>query len=76
MGALVGIDDSILNAAPEVFHCKDINGKSDLWNLGCIIFEMAELEKPFPPAGSIFLHAKNVMDGAIVDFDKASPKVK
>ncbi len=48
MGSVVGIDDSILNAAPEVFECKEISGKSDLWNLGCIIYEMAEMKKPFP----------------------------
>ena len=34
-------------ASPEVWRDEPYDSKSDVWSLGCIIFEMAMLRHPF-----------------------------
>lgn len=33
--------------SPEVFKYKPYDHKSDVWSLGCILYELCSLEHPF-----------------------------
>ena len=43
-------------ASPEVWNEKPYDEKSDLWSLGCVIYEMCELSPPFLGANMEKLH--------------------
>jgi NIMA (never in mitosis gene a)-related kinase len=39
--------------SPEQIKNKKYNEKSDIWSLGCIIYELAVLKRPFTGANII-----------------------
>lgn len=34
-------------ASPEVFRDEAYNSKSDMWSLGCVLYELLHLKPPF-----------------------------
>ena len=39
--------------APEIHDGKPYNDKADIWALGCVIYELVTLKRPFSCSGSI-----------------------
>jgi len=41
------VDHNIHFLSPEILQDKVHSKKSDIWQLGCILYEMCQLKKPF-----------------------------
>ena len=55
-------EGSVLYSSPEVMENDIITYKSDIWALGCIIYEMIKLKPPFTGDNPLTI-AKNVCEG-------------
>lgn len=57
-------------ASPEVWEGKPYNGKSDIWSLGCVVYEMCTLNPPFNGKDIVDL-SKNVRKGKYRDISSS-----
>ncbi|ORX59336.1 kinase-like protein [Piromyces finnis] len=55
--------------SPELINEQAYNNKSDIWSLGCLIYELCTLEPPFQARTQILL-AKKIKEGKILDIPK------
>lgn len=44
--------------APEIINEKDYDEKSDIWSLGCLLYELAALKPPFEASNAVSLAMK------------------
>ena len=49
--------------SPEVWSEQPYNAKSDVWSLGCILYELCTLTPPFS-GRNIWVLARNIVGGA------------
>ena len=63
-------EGSVLYSSPEVMENDIISYKSDIWALGCIIYEMIKLRPPFSGDNPLTI-AKNVCEG---NYDRLTEK--
>ena len=52
-------------ASPEVWNDKPYDTKSDIWSMGCVLYEMASLKPPFRAKDMEGLY-KKVMEGKVI----------
>ena len=52
-------------ASPEVWNDKPYDTKSDIWSMGCVLYEMASLKPPFRAKNMEGLY-KKVMEGKVI----------
>lgn len=60
-------------ASPEVWRDEPYDSKSDVWSLGCVIYEMTTLKPPFRAANMNGLY-KKVCKGAYPEIPKKYTK--
>lgn len=56
-------------ASPEVWKEMPYNHKSDIWSVGCVLYEMCQLHPPFMASEMRSLY-KKVMEGKVFDLPK------
>jgi NIMA (never in mitosis gene a)-related kinase len=56
-------------ASPEVWQDKPYDSKSDIWSLGCVLYEMVTLKPPFRANDMNGLY-KSVLKGSYPPVDK------
>ena len=60
-------------ASPEVWRDEPYDSKSDVWSLGCVIYEMTTLKPPFRAANMNGLY-KKIIKGAYPEIPKKYTK--
>jgi NIMA (never in mitosis gene a)-related kinase len=63
-------------SCPEIIESKPYNEKSDIWSIGCLLYQMATLSPPFPTSNMLAL-AKNIVEGRFKPLpDTCSPMLR
>jgi NIMA (never in mitosis gene a)-related kinase len=77
---LLRADDKVVTAigtpyylSPEICQEKPYDQKSDVWGLGCILYEMMELRRPFE-ASSLKGLVLKIINGVLPEFTRAFSK--
>ncbi|CDW74593.1 protein kinase domain containing protein [Stylonychia lemnae] len=65
---------TILYMSPEIIEGNHYDGKSDIWAVGCILYELIELQQPFAFSKSLMEIYKNIIAANYQSPKKCSSK--